>query len=60
MKCYQLRRENLWIRQVWDRGEKEDQEFSFGQVEFKMSIQYASEEAQCAAECMSLRFRKEV
>lgn len=50
----------MWIRQVWDRGEKEDQEFSFGQVEFKMSIQYASEEAQCAAECMSLRFKKEV
>lgn len=29
----------------WRQGEKENQEFSFGQVEFEMSIRHSNEEA---------------
>lgn len=28
----------------WRQGEKENQEFSFGQVEFEMSIRHSNEE----------------
>lgn len=40
---YQLRRERLWMKQFWGGCGKEDQEFSFGQVEFKM---YPNEDAE--------------
>lgn len=44
----------------WRQGEKENQEVTFGQVEFEMSIRHSNEEAESGNECVSLRLRRKV